>query len=151
MFSKNVVDIPHHAFLIWSFLYIKFERKYNIVKFKCSNTCPWLQNKYKASHRICKGVFHTLCLRIFPWNHVYLNSNIFSNIFKAPSPQRGPNSSPHHESAAPPLLPGGAVVLIEILLRIKARNQVGEQYMADTAFKRIVSANSLLSSGPSSW
>jgi hypothetical protein len=23
-------------------------------------------------------------------------------IFKAPSPQRGPNSSPHHEGAAPP-------------------------------------------------
>ncbi len=29
------------------------------------------------------------------------------NIFKAPSPQRGPNSSPHHQGAGPSLLPGG--------------------------------------------
>ncbi len=35
----------------------------------------------------------------------FLKLNVI--LFKAPSPQRGPNSSPHHEGAGPPFYPGG--------------------------------------------
>jgi hypothetical protein len=44
-------------------------------------------------------------------------------IFKTPSPQRGPNSSPHHEGAGPPLLPGGVGGLAKAAGRLGAAPQ----------------------------
>ena len=44
-------------------------------------------------------------------------------LFKARSPQKEPNSSPHHEGAVPPFYPGGWEGLAKVAGRLEAAPQ----------------------------
>jgi hypothetical protein len=87
---------------------------YTICKWQCKTTCYeiciCIKTYAKMWKRICEIIFELSMQKYL--HNIYNNMHCFVlwgsiDILKAPSPLRGPNSSPHHEGADLSLLLGG--------------------------------------------